>query len=136
WIRIYRRPHWGCWHITAWLDSARCGPVPLSLVRRPDLALRNFGTVRPLPGRHRPELRHHRARVFPATRSAAPPWAYIDGNVARHGARRLDVGLDIRSDRFLPGGVPERPRLESGERIDHGLALTALTTPCGFCLMS
>ena len=50
----------------------------------------------------------------------------LDGDAARHGAGRLDVGLDLRPHRLLPGGVPERPRLESGERVDHDLAAAAL----------
>ena len=32
------------------------------------LALRDLGAVRPVPGRHRPELRRRRARVLPGAR--------------------------------------------------------------------
>ena len=46
--------------------------------------------------------------------------------LARYGAWRLAVGPDLRPDRLLPRRVPQRPRLESGERVDHGLAAAAL----------
>ena len=35
------------------------------------LALRDLGAVRPVPGRHRAELRHHRARIFLAAAKPA-----------------------------------------------------------------
>ena len=47
------------------------------------------------------------------------------GDDGRHGARRLDVGPDLRPDRLLPGGVPQRPRLEPAQRVDHDLPAAA-----------
>ena len=41
------------------------------LVRQSDVALRDLGAVRPVPGRHRADVRHHRARVFRAARRPA-----------------------------------------------------------------
>ena len=35
-----------------------------------------------------------------------------DGDAGRHGARRLDVGRDLRPDRLLPRRLRQRPRLE------------------------
>ena len=40
-------------------------------VRRPGVAVRDLGAVRPVPGRHRAELRDHRARVFPPAEAGA-----------------------------------------------------------------
>ncbi|MGA8003484.1 MAG: hypothetical protein WCA05_17700, partial [Pseudolabrys sp.] len=33
---------------------------------------------------------------------------------------------------ILPGRIPERPRLESGERLDYDLAVAAVATPQQF----
>ena len=48
-----------------------------------------------------------------------------DGDAGRHGARRLDVGRDLRSHRLLPRGLPERPCLEHAQRRHRGLAAAA-----------
>ena len=51
------------------LVLARCcraSPVAVSAVGRADVAVRGLGPVRPVPGRHHPELRPDRARVLPA----------------------------------------------------------------------
>src|SRR5207302_9890091 len=42
-------------------------------------------------------------------------------DAVRHGARRLDVGRDLRSDGLLSRRIPERDRLESAERVDRAL---------------
>ena len=70
----------------------RAGAVPA--VRRAGIALRHLGAVRPVPGRHRAVLRHHRARVLFAAggrragrqRSSRPrcsAWRSADGCPAR-----------------------------------------------------
>ncbi len=50
------------------LDAAGRSAAAVSVLRRPDVALHYFGAVRPVPGRHRPELCDHRAGIFPAGR--------------------------------------------------------------------
>ena len=82
----------------------------LSLVRRAHFSLCYFGAVRAVPGWHRAELRHHRARIFFAARSRHAPGSCTDGDTARDGARRLAVGPDFRPHRFLPRGLLQRPR--------------------------
>ena len=42
------------------------------------------------------------------------------GDARRHGARRLDVRTDFRSDGLLSGRLPQRSRLESGQCVDRG----------------
>ena len=69
-LGLHRRPHRRRAHAAARLGAARHRAVALSLVRRAVLALRDLGAVRPVPGRHRAELRHHRARIF--SRRAKP----------------------------------------------------------------
>ena len=69
-LGLHRRPHRRRAHAAARLGAARRGAVALSAVRRPVLALRDLGAVRPVPGRHRAELRHHRARIFPAKQAS------------------------------------------------------------------
>ena len=89
------------------------------------LALRDLGAVRPVPGRHRPDVRHHRARIFRAERSRHPAWHRADGHSVRHGARRMDVRRNLRSHRLLHGGVSQRARLESHQRRHRGMAADA-----------
>jgi MFS family permease len=100
---------------------SRLAAAPVPAVRRPGVALRGVGDVRPVPGRHRALLRHHRARVFPGRRGGRqggfgnhvhPPW---------HGAGRLDVGRRLRHDGVLPGRLPERHRLEPAQPDDRVL---------------
>ena len=69
-LRLHRRPHRRRGDAADQLGAARRCAVPLSAVRRPDVALRDLGAVRSVPGRHRADVRHHRARVF---RAAARP---------------------------------------------------------------
>ena len=61
---LHRRPDRRRGDAAARLGAAGRRAVPLSAVRRPGLALRDLGAVRPVPGRHRADVRHHRARVF------------------------------------------------------------------------
>ena len=51
--------------------AAGRGAVSLSVVRRPGVALCDLGTVRSVPGRHRADVCHHRARIFLARRRPA-----------------------------------------------------------------
>ena len=64
-------------------------------------ALRHLGAVRAVPGRHRADVRHRRARVLPAApgRHAGGARDHVDD--LRHGARRLDVGRHLRPDGLL-----------------------------------
>ena len=130
-LRLHRRPHRRRAHAAARLGAARRRAAALSVLRRADLALRDLGAVRPVPGRHRAELRHHRARVFFAAGGRHPRRPGADGDAARHGAGRLDVGRDLRPDRLLPGGIPQRDRLEPAQHVDHDLAAAALARPAG-----
>ena len=75
-LRLHRRPHRRRAHAAARLGAAGRRAVPLSAVRRAGLALRDLGAVRPVPGRHRAELRHHRARIFLAAAKPAPASAW------------------------------------------------------------
>jgi MFS family permease len=97
-----------------------------SVVRRPRFALHYLCAVRPLPGRHRAELCHHHTRVFFAARSRHAPRHCPDGNASRNGAWRLAVWPDLRPDRLLSRRVLQRPRMESGECVHHGMAAAAL----------
>ncbi len=49
-------------HAADRIGGAGLCAVVLSVLRQPDVALRHLRDVRPVPGRHRAELRHHRAR--------------------------------------------------------------------------
>ena len=69
-----------------------------------------------------PSLPDHRARVLPAARSGRAHRHRDHGDAVRHGARRLDAGLDLRPDRLLPRGVRQRHRLESGDERDRALS--------------
>ena len=55
------------------------------------VAFRDLGAVRPVPGRHRADVRHHRARVFRTAGGRHAARRGADGDARRHGARRLDV---------------------------------------------
>ena len=65
-LGLRRRPHRRPRHAADRLGHAGRGAVPLSPVRRPHAALRHLGAVRPVPGRHRADVCHRRARIFPA----------------------------------------------------------------------
>jgi MFS family permease len=95
------------------------GTLLLSAVRRARLALRGLGAVRAGAGRHRAELRADRARPLPGARGRRPDQPRADGDRDRHGAGRLDGGRDLRPQRLLSGGVPERHRLEPAQRRDR-----------------
>ena len=49
----------------------------------------------------------------------------------RHGARRLDLGRDLRPDRLLPRGFPQRHRVEPAQPHDRRLAAAAI--PVRYC---
>ena len=53
-------------------------------------------------GSHRADVCHHRARVFRAAGGRHAARHGADGDARRHGARRLDVGPDLRPHRLLP----------------------------------
>ena len=72
---LHRRPHRRPGDAAARLRAAGRRAVPLSPVRRPCFAVRDLGAVRTVPGRHRADVRDHRARVFLATGSGHPPLA-------------------------------------------------------------
>src|SRR5215831_5371772 len=94
-LRLYCRPHRRSANATARLGAARCRFVSLPLVRWAHFSLCDLGVVRLVPGRHCPELRYYRPRIFLAARSRHSPWPSLDGDIARHGARRLVIGLDF-----------------------------------------
>ena len=73
-----------------------------------------------------PELRDHHPRVLSGPRGGRARRHRHHGDALRHGARRLDVGRDLRPDRLLPRRVPERHRLEPGELGDRVVAAAAL----------
>ena len=87
------------------------------------------GAVRPVPGRHRADVRHHRARIFPGQGSRLALGFVIMGTIARHGAGRLDVGRDLRSHRLLPSRLPQRTRLEPAQRLDRRVPAAAFARP-------
>ena len=69
-LGLHRRPHRRPAHAAARLGRCRasrcCSILPFDGLTSLYVDL---GAVRPVPGRHRAELRHHRARVLPAARS-------------------------------------------------------------------
>ncbi|CAA9226704.1 MAG: Uncharacterized MFS-type transporter, partial [uncultured Craurococcus sp.] len=101
------------------------GALALPALRRAHLALCHLGHLRPVPGRDRAELRHHRAGELPGEggRAAGRAGAVLDPR--RHGARRVDVRGDLRRHVLLPDGGAERPRLERADHGDRGLAALA-----------
>ncbi len=98
------------------------GPDVLPAVRRPHLALSGLGPVRPVPGRHRPQLRPDRARLLSGARGGHADQSRPHRNGARHGDRRLALGRDLRPHRILCRGFPQWDRLESGQPGDRLLA--------------
>ncbi len=71
---------------------------------------------------------------FPPREAATRRRSRADGNADRHGFGRLAVRPRLRPHRLLPGGIPERSRVEPGECCDHGLAAAADAPPRGLCL--
>ena len=65
-LRLDLRPHRRLAHAAARLGAAGRRAAAVPAVRRAGVALRDLGAVRPVPGRHRADLRDHRARVLPA----------------------------------------------------------------------
>ncbi len=102
--------------------AAGGGTRALSRVRRPDLALRDLGPVRSVPGRHRAGLRDHRARGPPGRGGRGADRCGTDGDARRHGAGRLAHGGDLRRHRLLPCGVRQRVGLERRQRGDRAVA--------------
>ena len=71
-LRLDRRPGWRGPHPAPGIGAAMPDARALPAVQRPRLALRRLRPLRPVAGRHRAGLRHHRARVLRAPRSRAP----------------------------------------------------------------
>ena len=94
--------------------------VVLSVLRQPHLALHHLRDVRPVPGRHRAELRHHRPRIDAGERSRDPRRHRDFCLRVRHVVRRLGVRRDLRRHRLLRRGVPERAGLECAQHHHHG----------------
>ena len=98
----------------------------LSVLRQPDLALYHLRDVRPVPGRHRAELRDHRARGDAGLGSRDPRRHRDLCLRVRHVVRRLDLRRDLRRHRLLCGGVHQRSRLERAQRRDHAAVADAV----------
>lgn len=62
--------------------------------------------------RDRSELRNHCPRIFACERSGRTRRFCNYGHYRWYGDRRMDVWLDLRSDRILPNSLPKRNRLE------------------------
>src|SRR5262249_49139366 len=93
--------------------------------RRAGLALYRFGAVRPVPGRHHPELRRDRARVFFTEGSGRAHGHRHFNHHPRHGGRGLDGRRAVRRDRLLSGRLHQRHRLERAERSRRLVAADA-----------
>ena len=59
---------------------------------------------------------------FPAREAGARVSLVLMATVRRHGARRLDVGRDLRPHRLLSRRLPQRHRLEPAQHGDRALA--------------
>ena len=94
-------------------------------VRRPHPALRDLDPVRPVPGRHRADVCHHRARVFPAAAGRHAGRARHHGDHPRHGAGRLDVGRHLRPHGLLLAGVRQRLPVEPAQHRHRALPAAA-----------
>ena len=99
----------GIRHAVDRLGGAGLCAVVLSVLRQPDFALRHLGDVRPVPGRHRAELCHHRARDDAGERGRHPRRHRDLGLRGRHVLWRLGFRRDLRRHRLLRRGVHERP---------------------------
>ena len=105
--------------------AAGHGTAAVHAVQRGNVALRDFSAVRAVPGRHRTELRFHRAGILSAVRGRGAPWRGVDDDAVRDGFRRLDLGRHLRPHRFLPGGVSQRAGLEPRQSCHCDLAVHA-----------
>ena len=103
----------------------------LSVLRQPDLALHHLRDVRPVPGRHRAELRHHRARGDAGLRSRDPRRHRDLRLRVRHVVRRLDLRRDLRRHRLLRRGVRQRAGVERAQHHDHAVAADARAAAAG-----
>ena len=68
---------------------------------------------------------------FPAREAGARVSLVLMATVLGMAARRLDVGRDLRPHRLLPGGLPQRHRLEPGQPVDRALAAARRPAPAG-----
>ena len=93
----------------------------LSALRRPDVALRGLLHVRSGAGRHRAELRARGPRVSAGARGRPARRHRRHVNDPWYGLRRLDVRLDLRSDRLLSDGVYQWAGLERAQHF-HNVA--------------
>ena len=66
---------------------------------------------------------------FPPQRSRHARRPRADGDTRRHGARRLDVGRDLRPDRLLPGRLPQRHRPGTCSTSSIALSCCAAAAP-------
>src|SRR5581483_759083 len=106
------RPRRPADHAGARLEPAGALAPPVPAVHRARRPLRGLDPVRALPGWHRAELRAHHPGALPAGGGRDPHRARAVVDDRRDGARRVDVGGDLRPRALVPGGVPQRVRLE------------------------
>ena len=117
--------------VTLMIGRSRAGlrAVVLSVLRQPDLALPDLRDVRPVPGRHRAELRHHRARCDAGARGRD---ARRDRDLrlgVRNVVRRLDFRRDLRRHRLLCRRLRQRLRLERRQHGDRAGPVVARARP-------
>ena len=70
-VRQHRRQDRRAWRADDRLGAAGLRAAALSRLQRADIALHRLGAVRPVPGRHHPDVRGDRARIFSAARMPA-----------------------------------------------------------------
>ena len=75
------------------------------LVRWSHLALCDLGVLRPVAGRHRPDVCRDRARFLCPAGSRHACWASRDGHHCRHGVRGLAVRGHFRPDGIVRPGA-------------------------------
>ena len=85
---------------------------------------------RAVPGRHRADVRHRRARVLPAAPGRHAGRAGDHGDDLRYGAGRMDVGRHIRPDGLLLAGLRQRPAVEPAQHRHRPLPDAAATRAC------
>ena len=130
-LRLHRRPHRRRAHAAARLGAARNRAVPLSVVRR----LFSLYVISALFGLFQGGIvpsyaiivREYFSPREAGTRIGLVLMATLLGMAL--GGWMSGAIFDLR--RFLSGGVPQRARLEPGERVDHDLAAAALAPRAG-----
>ena len=119
------RSHRRAAHAVARLHAARHRPVAVRSVRRFVIPLCHRRAVRVVSGRYRPILRDHHSRLFSAAGNRIASWHRDHGYSLRDGARRLDVGSDLRSHRLVQGRIRQWSGVECDQRVDSGVAVAA-----------